>query len=146
MSDIRRADPAYRRQIIIVLIVGVFVGALAIVGVEHFQSRLRDWILSDPGALPQRVKALVLVLGVFLVAPLLVFGVYCWSLGRRVLRAREFPPPGVRVIRDTVLITGERAAFRGRLLKVLALAFGIASVVLGLLLWRLALLMSGHAH
>ena len=30
---------------------------------------------------------------------------YLWSLGAKVLRAREFPPPGHRVIRDTPVIT-----------------------------------------
>jgi len=63
---------------------------------------------------------------------------YLWLLGRKVLSAREFPPPGQRVIRDTPVVTGEAAVARGNQLRVLALGFGIASGVLGLLLWRLA--------
>lgn len=146
MSDIRKADPAYRRRIALILLIVLSVSALVTFGLEHYQSRLRDWIVSDPEALPQRVKAVLLVFAVFLLAPLLALGVCFWSLGHRVLHAREFPPPGLRVIRDTAVVTGERAKFRGRLLKMLALASGIASIVLGLLLWRLASLLTGHPH
>jgi hypothetical protein len=111
---------------------------LLIVGFERYHTPLRDWILAEPEASAQRVKLVLLLLAALLLAPLLAFAAYVWSLGERVLRAREFPPPGFRVIRDTPVIMGERAISRGRLLKVLALGCGIASVALGLLLWRLA--------
>jgi hypothetical protein len=87
----------------------------------------------------------LLLLAALLLAPLIVFAAYVWSLGERIFRAGEYPPPGLRVIRDTPVITGKRAISRGRLLKALALGCGIASVGLGLLLWRLASLFGGHA-
>jgi len=86
-----------------------------------------------------------LVLPALLLAPLLALAVYLWALGGRVVRAREFPPPGLRVIRDTPIVTGERAVSRGRLFKVLALGCGIASAVLAVLLWRFGLLLGSHA-
>jgi len=145
MTDVRKADPAVRRRAILFLLVGTCVGALLIAGFERYHIPLRDWILAEPGASAQRVKLALLLLAALLLAPLLVFAAYVWSLGERVLRAREFPPPGLRVIRDTPVIRGERAVSRGRLLKLLALGSGIASVGLGLLLWRLASLFGGHA-
>lgn len=145
MISIHRTDSVFRRQIVLVLVVGALVGALLIVAFEQYQIPLRNWILSDPEALAQRVKVAFLLLAAFLMAPLLALAVYLWSLGGRVLRAREFPPPGLRVIHDTPVITGEAAISRGRLLKVFAFACGIVSVALGLLLWRLAPLLSGHA-
>jgi hypothetical protein len=86
-----------------------------------------------------------LLLAGLLLAPLLAFAAYLWSLGGKVVRAQEFPPPGRRVIRDTPLITGEKAVSRGRLRKVLALACGIAAAVLGLLLWLFESLLRNHA-
>lgn len=145
MTDIRRADPVARRQLVVVLVVGTFVGALLILGFERYHIPLRDWILSEPGASAQRVKLVFLALAAVLIAPLLGVAAYLWALGARILRAREFPPPGLRVIRDSAVITGERAISRGRLLKMLALGCAIASVALGLLLWRLASSLSGHA-
>lgn len=145
MTDIRKADPTARRKVALVLVVGTCVGALLIVAFERYRIPLSDWVLADPGASAQRARLIFLLLAVLLLAPLLAFAAYLWSLGERVVRAREFPPPGLRLIRDTPVITGERAVSRGRLLKVLALGCGIASAMLGLLLWRLGSLLSDHA-
>jgi hypothetical protein len=144
MTEVRRADPAVRRQAVLILVVGTILGALLIVGFQRYHIPIRDWIRSEPGASAQRANWALLLLAAFLIGPLLGLATYLWSLGGRVLRAREFPPPGLRVIRDTPVITGEGAISRGRLLKLLALGCGIASVALGLLLWRLASLLSGH--
>jgi hypothetical protein len=145
MNDIRRADPSARRHVVLMIVVGGLVGALVLVAFERYRIPLSDWALSEPSATAVRVKWVSLFLGTLVSAPLLAFAVYLWSFGARVLRAREFPPPGYRVIRDTPVITGEVAVSRGRLLKALALSCGIASVVLGLLLWRLASMFGGHA-
>lgn len=81
---------------------------------------------------------LVFFLAAALSAPLLAFAAYLWSLGSKVLWAREFPPPGSRVIRDTSVIAGKAAVLRGRALRALALGLGLASGILCLLLWQLA--------
>jgi formate hydrogenlyase subunit 3/multisubunit Na+/H+ antiporter MnhD subunit len=144
MTDVRKADPAVRRRALFFLLVGACVGVLLIVGFQRHHGLLRDWILAKAEVSGQRVKLVLLLLAALLLAPLVVLAAYLWSLGERVLRAREYPPPGLRVMRDTPVTTGERAISRGRLLKVLALACGISSVGLGLLLWRVASLLSGR--
>ena len=98
-----------------------------------------------PEELAHRVKLVFLLSAVVLSAPLLAFAVYLWSLGANVLRARQFPPPGYRVMRDTPVIGGRAAVSRGRAFKLLALCLGIASVLLWLLLWRFAWVLSGGA-
>lgn len=145
MTDVRRADPAVRRQVVLVLVVGTCVGALLIVAFERYRIPLSDWVLADPAVSARRLRLVFLGLAGLLLAPLLAFAAYVWSLGGRVVRAREFPPPGFRVVRDTPVVTGERAVSRGRLLKVLALACGVAAAALGLLLWRLESLLRDHA-
>jgi hypothetical protein len=140
MTDIRKADPIVRRRAVVLLLVGMCAGALLIVGFERYRIPLRDWVLSDPETSAQWLKLIFLLVSALLLTPLVVFAAYVWSLGKRVLQAREFPPPGLRVIRDTPVVTGERAISLGRLLKVLALGCGIASVALGFLFWRLAVL------
>jgi len=144
MTDIRRADPNARRKVVLILFVGACVGAVLIVAFERYRMPLADWVLADPRASAQRARLVLVVLAILLLAPLLAFAAYLWSLGERVVRAEEFPPPGLRVIRDTLVITGERAVSRGRLLKAFALGCSIASAVLGFLLWRLELLLSAH--
>ncbi len=145
MTEVRRADPAARRQAVLLIILGALVGTLLIVGFERYRTPLRDWLLSEPGEMAHRVKLVFLLSAAVLSAPLVAFAVYLWSFGAKVLRARQFPPPGFRVIRDTPVIDGRAAVLRGRGFKVLALCLGVACVLLWLLLWRLASLFSDHA-
>jgi hypothetical protein len=145
MTDVRPADPAVRRRAVLVLVVGTCVGALLIVAFERYRIPLSDWVLADPAVSSRRLRLVFLGLAGLFLAPLLAFAAYIWSLGVKVVRAREFPPPGLRVIRDTPVVRGERAVSRGRLLKVLALACGIAAVALGLLFWRFESLLRDNA-
>ena len=145
MTALRRADPTARRTVALLLVVGTCMGALLLVAFARYRIPLSDWMLADPGSSAQRVKMVLRVLVALLLAPLLALAAYLWSLGGKVVRAREFPPPGLRVIRDTPIVTGERAVSRGRLLKVLALGCCIACAVLAVLLWRLEMLLSSHS-
>src|SRR5574341_1091413 len=126
MSKIRKADPAARRQALLFVILGALVGSLLIVGFERYSMPFRDWLLSEPGDLSHRLRLGFFLAAAFLSAPLLVFAVYLWLLGVKALRAREFPPPGYRVIRDTPVIGGHAAVLRGRGLKIVALCLGVA--------------------
>ena len=138
MTDVRRADPGARRQVILYLVVAAVIGVLVILVLERYRIPLRDWALADPVRSTERVGWIILFFAALLLVPLLGFAAYLWSLGGRVVRAREFPPPGLRVIRDTRVITGKAAITRGRQLRLLAVGCVAASVALGVLLWRLA--------
>lgn len=138
-------DPAARRRVGLVLVVAAGLGSLSIAGFIRYRASLTDWVLADPRASAHRIRLVFVLLTTVLAAPLLAFSAYLWWLGEKVVRAREYPPPGLRVIRDTPIITGDRAACRGRVLKVLAVGFGVASVVLIVLVWRLGLLLGRHA-
>ena len=133
----RAADPAARRHALLFVVAGTVVGVALIAGIEHYRVWLRDWLLAEPGATALRIKVVFRLFAALVWAPLLGFAAYLWSLGVKVLRAKEFPPPGYRVIRDTPVITGAAAVSRGRRIKTLALGCAIASALLGILLWRL---------
>ena len=145
MIEVQRADAAARRHALVVVVLGALTGALLLVGFERYRIPLRDWVLSESEKSAHRVKLVFLVSGGLLSTPLVAFAVYLWSLGARVLRARQFPPPGYRVIRDTPIVGGPAAMSRGRGLKILALCLGLASAILWLLLWRLASLLRAGA-
>jgi hypothetical protein len=138
MTELRRADPAARRQAVVFIVLGAFAGALLIFGFERYRIPFRDWVLSEPGKFALRVRLVFLFLGVFSAVPLVAFAIYLWSFAASVLRARQFPPPGYRVIRDTRIVFGQAATSRGRAFKMLALVLGVVAVLLCLHLWRLA--------
>lgn len=142
MTEIRRADPAARRQVVWLLIAGALVGALLLFAFERHLASLREWIYADPHAASGRLRRTFVGLGVVLSAPVLAFAAYLWTYGAKVLRTQESPPPGYRVIRDTLVLRGQAARIRGHAFRILAAVLGTASLLFWLLLWRLARLLA----
>ncbi|HEY7655830.1 MAG TPA: hypothetical protein VH881_03110 [Burkholderiales bacterium] len=143
MSDsseqaVAKADPAARRRAVLAIIFGATVGGLLIAGFDHFGEPFRAWLTSDPAATAGRARLAIYLSALVLSAPVIAFAVYLWLLGKRVLRAQQFPPPGFRVIRDTPVMDGPTAVVRGQVIQTLALCLGLAAALLWLFFWWLA--------
>lgn len=136
--EVRKADPGFRRLVIVVLVAGVCAGGVLIVSFDRYREALADWVRADSSRLGQRLELIFAAFAVLLAAPLVAMAAYLSSLGGRTVRAGEYPPPGSRVIRDTPIVRGREALSWGRALQSLAALLSAASVVIGLLLWRLA--------
>ena len=137
MSQIRKADPAARRQTTAIVVIGAVLGCVLILAFDRWLPILQDWLLSETGGPGQRVKLTFMLIATLVSAPLLIFAAYLWSLGAKVFRVGVFPPPGHRVLRDTPVLSGKKARFRGRTLQVLAVSLALASILLWPLFWRL---------
>jgi len=138
MTEIQRADRAARRRAGWLVAVGALVGLLAILGAEHLQGPLRDWLLARPDLFARRIGWLAFVLGALAVLPLLAAAALIWRIAGRAVRAQRFPPPGQGVVRDTTVLHGPPAVARGRLLRILALAVCVAAAAMAFAFWRLA--------
>jgi hypothetical protein len=119
-TEVQKADPKARRLALVFMLIGMIIGALLILTVEPHQGTIRDRILSEPAGASDRIRLAFLVSGALLSTPLLLFAAYCWTLGAKVHRAQRFPPPHVRLIRDTPVAYGEEAEFHARVLQTLA--------------------------
>lgn len=138
MPELRKADPEARRRAVLTILIATAVGVLVIFAFEQNRQVLEDWLLADPETAKQRAGWLLLLLAALLQLPTIGFAIYLWSIAGKILRAREYPPPGLAVIRDTPVVTGTAAEARGRQLRLLATGLVIAGLVFSLLLWRLA--------
>ena len=58
------------------------------------------------------------------------FGVYVWRLAARVQAALRFPPPGLTVVRDTVILVGQAAVRRAYVLRVIGVLLVVAGASL----------------
>src|SRR5262245_22518511 len=134
MTDIRRADPTVRRQALMVVGLGAFAGTLLLFAFEHYREPFLDWLRLHFG---EHTAIVSLLAAALLCVPLLALAVYLWLFGANVVRAGVFPPPGLRVIRDTAVITGSGALLRGRALKILAVCLAIISGLFCVVLWWL---------
>jgi hypothetical protein len=137
MTQIERADPRTRRWAVALVALGAAGGLLAFLVAESRLPALHAWITEDPAQVQTRLKLIASGLAAAVAVPTLLLAAYYWRLGGRVIRSNRFPPPGMRVIRDTVIWHGESARRRGRILQGLAV---ILSFVVGgfvTILWRL---------
>ena len=66
---------------------GMIIGALLILVVEQHQGTLREQLLAEPAGAPDRIRLAFLISAALLSTPLLLFAVYCWTLGAKVRRA-----------------------------------------------------------
>jgi hypothetical protein len=135
MIDIRRADPTARRQALMIVILGALAGTLLLLAFMYYRGQRLDWLRFQLG---EHVAIMLLLAAALLCVPLLALAAYLWLLGAHVIKTGVFPPPGLRVIRDTAVVTGSSAVLRGRGLKVLAVCLGAISGVFGMMLWWLA--------
>lgn len=132
MGEIQKADPAARRQALLIVICAAAIGGLLISGFEHFREPFREWLISEPAETARRARLALFVAVLILCAPLIALSLYLWLLGARVLRAQRFPPPGFRVIHDTPVIDGSSATTRGQVIQILAVCLGVSGAVFAL--------------
>jgi hypothetical protein len=142
---IRKADPGARRRALLLVVAGTFIGAALLIGFERYSTRLRDWLSSEPAELAYRVKVASAFVVALISVPLLALAAYLGRLGTTVVRAQEFPPPGYRVFRDTSVVVGSAAIFRGRGLQVLAAFLAVGAATVAVMLWRLARVLTAGA-
>ena len=135
MNEVQKADPEARRKAILLLIFAAALGGLLISGFDHIREPFHEWLQSDPAETARRARLALSVSMLVLSVPAIAFAVYLWLLGRKMLLAQQFPPPGYRVIRDTPVVRGAPAVSRGHAIQILAVCLGVAAGILCLFIW-----------
>ena len=136
-AQIQKADPRARMTaVVLILVIGV-AGAALISATNTYLAGLAALAEMQPeaaiarGAFVFKLVALAGGLGLMLLAA------YVAHLAARVRRSERFPPPGVRVVRDTRILEGYRAKRRGDIGLLLAVVVAACGIVLPVLIWRL---------
>ena len=101
-AQIERADPRAQRWAIILIALGAAIGVLIFLEVESSLPELQKWIIADPTQTERRLHLIASGLAAAVAIPTLLFARHFWKLGSQVIRSGRFPPPGRRVVRDTV--------------------------------------------
>ncbi|MBM4219371.1 MAG: hypothetical protein FJ171_06980 [Gammaproteobacteria bacterium] len=122
MPEVQQADPATRRR--------AFFGAAA-VALAGWAALfvMQDWLRGLAGADPvaaRRALEDAMIWGSWAAClPVAVLATWMWLQGLRISRAGRYPAPGVKVIRDTLVLHGDAARLRGIVLRVLAVFLGL---------------------
>jgi len=119
---ILKADPDYRRNVLLLLV------ALAVIGFAAIQWGLPKLLAYIEEKEPMEGIRFIRALLIVVFASALPMAFYMYRFGRRILRSGQFPPPGTRVIRDTEIIEGGAARRKGRLLIVASIFMASAAL------------------
>ena len=108
-----KTDKRYRRKLFTVYLVMIVIGVAVVKwGVPAFR-----WYLMElpPKSLVETVETTIhIFLMLFIPA-----AAYLISIGRKICISKAMPYPGMKVIHDTVVVTGKKALLRGWSLMVL---------------------------
>jgi hypothetical protein len=135
--EILRADPALRRQLVLVLLLVCAIAVFAIRWVPQELATILAIARESPGEARFRI---LLVLGALVLPPILLGAVAGIDTIRRAvqtIRAEQHPPPGARVFRDTPVIRGRPARILGMVAGTLGIALLVLCSVLPVLAFRL---------
>jgi 4-amino-4-deoxy-L-arabinose transferase-like glycosyltransferase len=115
-----KADRNYRRKLFSGYLIVIILGIL----IWNF---IRPPFLNILDNLPnkERVEIKEIIAHLFLLS-FIPMAIYLITIGRRICRYNAMPYPGMKVIRDTVVVTGKKAIFRGKSLIIL----GIVVIIL----------------
>ena len=136
-DQIQEADPRARMTAVVLLLVIGVAGVVLISVTNRYLAGLAALAETQPeaalarGMFAFKLGALAGGLGLMLLAA------YVAHLSARVRRSERFPAPGVRVVRDTRIIEGQRAKRRGDIGLLLAVLIGSSGILLPVIVWRL---------
>ena len=128
-SKIVQTDKTYRRKILVILFLIVLAGLALFQWLVPWANETVHRIDPQKGLTLVRCALIVMFLAIIFSAVYLAF------FGRNVLKHRSFPPPGVKVLRDTRLVEGDSAIIRGQIIVLLSLLlfiFGLYGVLVTL--------------
>jgi hypothetical protein len=140
MAEMHYADPGAGRRLALHIVLVAAVGIAIIMLAQAYQPALLEWASSDPARMRPRAQMLIFLVGLIVIAPIVGFAAYIWRLGTRIMREERFPPEGMRVIRDVLVLRGAEARSRARLLRAFSITFFVLTVLMALTLLRLATL------
>ena len=142
MAEIERATPQTKASLVKFVVTAVVLGAVLLVAMSSAGPLLHGWVAPGGKPDPDRVRIIMAAGELLLAAPAIGIAIYLWRLASLVTRSRRFPPPGTSVVRDTPVLEGNAALTRARLLKTLAGVILAIATVMGVVLWRLAMLIT----
>lgn len=112
MNDqIVRADKRLRNKLILVIAAFVVLGILAMQEVSSILDGIRNLRETDPELGKKKLISLLNTISVVHALVSAAFAVYLLSIGIKTIKEGRYPPGGMKVIRDTKLLVGNKATF-----------------------------------
>ncbi|NOT54992.1 MAG: hypothetical protein HOP18_10335 [Deltaproteobacteria bacterium] len=136
-GTILKADPRLQRVAWVTVTVLIGCGAFGILFLREFLAHIEALTAHAP---EERIQQLITLLKILLVIKgisFIGFGTFSAQRALRTIHTDQFPPPGTRVIRDTLVVTGRAAQRHGKGLLVLSVVVITSGIVVPIFTWRM---------
>ena len=136
MPEIQKADPVARKRSMLIFSFAALIGTGLVFLFERYRTALEQFFENNVDFLlkyPETIAAVFFLLMV----PMSIAMIYLWRTGATIVSSRRFPPPGKPVVRDTLILSGTKAVYRGRIIQVLSLIVLSLCAALPLVFWYL---------
>jgi len=121
-KDIVHADKKYRNKALgLIFLLGLLGLLLIIWGLPSGMEYLK-------GLEPQTAFLIIELVLVFIMLSMVPIGLFLLNLSRKIMKHECFPPPGMKIIKDTPLVKGKKAKAKGQILLFISLLFMIAGL------------------
>ena len=121
-------DKQYKTKTIILLILCMIAG-LAVAGYFHFYLQdIKELAKYDYEQALAKMLFLFKLIMISMAFTFTSFGIYIIRISIKTIISKQFPPPGMKVIKKTELLTGKSAKTRGLIGVVLAIAIIITGI------------------
>ena len=130
-----KAHARLRHIVIIAFALITLLGALFIWVFDHSLEYAESFRKPRSELSPATLRIALLALTLIMTVTLIGFGGYLANISIRTLKLAQFPPPGLRVIKDTQVVIGKPARIRGAVGVILSILLIISGVFFLIIVW-----------
>ncbi|QTA81830.1 Uncharacterized protein dnl_41810 [Desulfonema limicola] len=127
-KQILKSDKEYKKKTLIILIISIIAGLGVIVCFQVYIQDIKELAKYDHEQAFEKILFLLRIIMVSIAFTLTSFGIYIIRIAIKAIITEQFPPPGMKVIRETRLLTGRSAKQRGVIGIILAIAIIITGI------------------
>ena len=120
-TNIIKADPTYRNRLLFTLAMLLLMGVVFFYYMSAYFQKILTLSETDSMLAMEMMRQFLHYASITNGLVTAIFFILINSLTLRILASKQFPPPGMRVIRDTKIVTGRNALFRAGLLFTVSL-------------------------
>ncbi len=125
-----KIEQSASKTVIILSVIFFILLALLLIGFRYYQPEIIKWMLQKPQDLLFRMRIVFMPLITFICLPLFWFSVYFYKMGNRVIKTETFPISNKFANNPQMIVYGQEAIKRGKLLKMVAYIILFTIVIL----------------
>jgi len=129
-EKIVKTNKDFRKKFFLITLLLVMAGIIFIFYFQNYLTGLKLLAENYPELALQKIISSLKVIIFSLMILFAGAGIYFLRLGILTIKTSQFPPPGIKVIKDTRLIEGKNAIRKGILIIILSMLFIISGILL----------------